>query len=583
MTCPKSYFPIKPSCLFCLFLLSLVFGCSSDESFTPSPSILISGNQYSGFLESRTSSATLPAGSRLSLFSTGGMEADNVLMTYNGTFWEGELPDVWNENGNAAELTVYTPYIDTDPQLFYDGKGQLQDILYDRQSCRKGDRINLTFKHLFACITFHVAAGINQTLQNITFRPSVLITGLNHRTGALSMETAENPQSVTLDKADDGNYSLIIPPSEHLKIDICIQTTDGKSYETFMPESHFAAGTSYSCRILSNADTQGIHTAADFIAFTHLINGEAYEGRSLDEFRTEENGRNIYRLCADIEFTPEECSQLMEIGIYHNSYSERTNFNDIFDGQGHTLTNLTLQTPENRIRYGLFGYIEEKGIIRNLHIRNSTLTVNQATEAGILAGVNFGIITDCSVKNSQIIGTSLAKEKYVGGLLANNSGYVTNCAAENILIESSVSYVGGLIGINQKYLLNSYAANCDLRSKTQGMLCYSCNSGQIHNCYTSGVPANCYSLCYTAINTFKVYYCYYPQNTIWRKNDKPTSNVKAIEAINFEDPSSQEYLITKLNNWIPEQGASLFPKLDFQSWQSNDSPPAVLVISGTKH
>ena len=216
MTCPKSYFPIKPSCLFCLFLLSLVFGCSSDESFTPSPSILISGNQYSGFLESRTSAATLPAGSRLSLFSTGGMEADNVLMTYNGTFWEGELPDVWNENGNAAELTVYTPYIDTDPQLFYDGKGQLQDILYDRQNCRKGDRINLTFKHLFACITFHVAAGINQTLQNITFRPSVLITGLNHRTGALSMETTENPQSVTLNKAEDGNYSLIIPPSGHL-------------------------------------------------------------------------------------------------------------------------------------------------------------------------------------------------------------------------------------------------------------------------------------------------------------------------------------------------------------------------------
>lgn len=140
---------------------------------------------------------------------------------------------------------------------FYDGKGQLQDILYDRQNCRKGDRINLTFKHLFACITFHVAAGINQTLQNITFRPSVLITGLNHRTGALSMETTENPQSVTLNKAEDGNYSLIIPPSEHLKIDICIQTTDGKSYETSMPESHFAAGTSYSCRILSNADTQG--------------------------------------------------------------------------------------------------------------------------------------------------------------------------------------------------------------------------------------------------------------------------------------------------------------------------------------
>ena len=517
MICPRSYFPIKPSCLFCLFLLSLVFGCSSDESFTPSPSILISGNQYSGFLESRASAATLPAGSRLSLFSTGGMEADNVLMTYNGTFWEGELPDVWNENGNAAELTVYTPYIDTDPQLFYDGKGQLQDILYDRQSCRKGDRINLTFKHLFACITFHVAAGINQTLQSITFRPSVLITGLNHRTGTLSMETTENPQSVTLDKTDDGNYSLIIPPSEHLKIDICIQTTDGKSYETFMPESHFAAGTSYSCRILSNADTQGIHTAADFIAFTHLINGEAYEGRSLEEFRTEENGRNIYRLCADIEFTPEECSQLMEIGIYHNSYSERTNFNDIFDGQGHTLTNLTLQTPENRIRYGLFGYIEEKGIIRNLHIRNSTLTVNQATEAGILAGVNFGIITDCSVKNSQIIGTSLAKEKYVGGLLANNSGYVTNCAAENILIESSVSYVGGLIGINQNIYLTAMQPIVISEARHKVCFCYSCNSGQIHNCYTSGVPANCYSLCYTAINTLKFTIVIIPKNTIWRK------------------------------------------------------------------
>ena len=107
MTCPRSYFPIKPSCLFCLFLLSLVFGCSSDESFTPSPSILISGNQYSGFLESRTSAATLPAGSRLSLFSTGGMEADNVLMTYNGTFWKESCPT----SGMKMEMQPSLPFI----------------------------------------------------------------------------------------------------------------------------------------------------------------------------------------------------------------------------------------------------------------------------------------------------------------------------------------------------------------------------------------------------------------------------------------------------------------------------------------
>lgn len=575
MTCPRSYFPIKSSCLFCLFLLSLVFGCSSDESFTPSPSILISGNQYSGFLESRTSAATLPAGSRLSLFSTGGMEADNVLMTYNGTFWEGELPDVWNENGNAAELTVYTPYIDTDPQLFYDGKGQLQDILYDRQSCRKGDRINLTFKHLFACITFHVAAGINQTLQSITFRPSILITGLNHRTGALSMETTENPQSVTLNKADDGNYSLIIPPSEHLKIDICIQTTDGKSYETFMPESHFVAGTSYSCRILSNADTQGIHTAADFIAFTHLINGEAYEGRSLDEFRTEENGRNIYKLCADIEFTPEECSQLMEIGIAYRNTQKQSSFEDIFDGQGYCLSNLTLTTPEERNRFGVFGSIGENGIVRNLHIQNSSIHICEKTGIGFIAGENWGTITNCSVKNVSITETANAEGKEVGGIASNNLGYIANCTTEDFYTEASVAHIGGLIGVNQGFLLNSYSANCDLGSKTQGMLCHSCNSGNIYNCYCIGLKTTCYAFCYQTINKCTIEYCYYPEGTtrIGKKGSGTIMNITYY----FTDQTS--YKITNLlNNWITGQGASLFPNLEFQSWQSNDSPPAILVL-----
>lgn len=560
--------------LLCLLLPVLATGCSSDDSITVFRPIRLTGNQCSGFIGSRTASRTLlPADSRLSLFCSGGMTADNLPMTYNGTFWEGELPETWNDAEETADLAVYTPYINKESPEFYEENGLLKDILYDRQSCRKGDWISLTFKHLFARLTFHVSATINQELQSITFLPSVCVTDLDPYTGTLTMNTNGSPHPITLNKASDGIYSLIVPPSDQLEIGISIQTANGKTYNLLMPASSFTAGTAYSSHILYQPN-KGIHTAADFIAFTHLINGEPYEGRTLNEFRTEENGRYVYRLTADIEFTPDECSQLMEIGIAYRSSLKQTLFEDIFDGQGHSISNFIHKTPEERSRFGLFGRIGENGVVKNLHIRNSSIHICEKTGVGFIAGINKGLISNCSVKNVSITETANAEEKEVGGIASNNLGYIVNCAVEAFNTEASATYIGGLIGINQGFLINSYAANCDLGSKSQAMLCYTCNPGYIYNCYCMDLKTKCYAFCNSTYQSSILQSCYYPEGIT--KFGNKSSNTETKE-IGYFNEQSAVYLTKYLNNWISQKGESLFPGLELTGWQSSTYPPAALV------
>jgi hypothetical protein len=92
-------------------------------------------------------------------------------------------------------------------------------------------------------------------------------------------------------------------------------------------------------------------------------------------------------------------------------------FTGSFDGQGYEIRDLFTDRPdENEV--GLFGLLDEGGVIKNVDVVNATVAGKQ--HVGGLVGNNSG-----TVSNSYFSG-SVTGDQYVGGLVGGNVGTVSN-------------------------------------------------------------------------------------------------------------------------------------------------------------
>lgn len=155
-------------------------------------------------------------------------------------------------------------------------------------------------------------------------------------------------------------------------------------------------------------------------------------------------------------------------------------FTGVFDGNGHTISNLKTDGSEG----GLFKY--NKGTIKNVKIKiaDEGLTGNAA-----VASVNesTGLITCCAVDGNISAGSSYT---YVGGICGDNRGTISKCNFEGDINNLSDSYsvdVGGICGYNEK---DAYIENCyfigginSIASDKGGICGWSIMSYGIINCY----------------------------------------------------------------------------------------------------
>ncbi|NIP27034.1 MAG: PASTA domain-containing protein [Phycisphaerae bacterium] len=161
-------------------------------------------------------------------------------------------------------------------------------------------------------------------------------------------------------------------------------------------------------------------------------------------------------------------------------YFQGTKFTGVFDGKGHSISNLIVDTNGAWSDYlGLFGFVDESAQILNLFLENATITGGDGSEyVGSLAGYSKGIINNCYVdctvfgKNDigGLVGRSLGGQINrcsavagtvdgtfnVGGLVGDNTGLIDNCYA--IVNVTSGTYTGGLVGRNSGTINLSYAA-----------------------------------------------------------------------------------------------------------------------------
>lgn len=148
----------------------------------------------------------------------------------------------------------------------------------------------------------------------------------------------------------------------------------------------------------------------------------------------------------------------------HGPYAERSDvpFTGSINGDGHTISGLTVNLSSSYAGAGLFAY--NKGTIKDLTIANANIRAGAV--AGVLAGQNAGTIENCHVSGTVTttsytlasLGSSPTYTgSFTGGLVGVNGGNIGKCSAKvdvantyttNEGSDAISGCLGGLVGIN---------------------------------------------------------------------------------------------------------------------------------------
>jgi uncharacterized repeat protein (TIGR02543 family) len=120
-------------------------------------------------------------------------------------------------------------------------------------------------------------------------------------------------------------------------------------------------------------------------------------------------------------------------------------FTGSFDGNGFTLTNLTIN--KTTAYQGIFGYIGTGSVVENIGLINCNIIGGNYT--GGIAGYTNGTIQNCYVSGS------VSGSIYTGGVAGYNNSALQNCYTTSSV--SGSSNVGGVAGQNNNIVQNCFA------------------------------------------------------------------------------------------------------------------------------
>ena len=194
-------------------------------------------------------------------------------------------------------------------------------------------------------------------------------------------------------------------------------------------------------------------------------------------------------------FTGKTITLTADIDLNHIAWTPIGNnmdgvcFDGTFNGGGYTISNLKVSRAnvatwteyryKNTYNYaGLFGAV--CGTIQNLVLENCSVEVSDSANsrrgdvyAGVLAGVNFGTISNVSVSNSTVNATAWLVSS-AGAAVGSNVGTVTQCEADGVTVyalsEGWTANAGGVVGASGDRLYwnqsakvtDSKASNCNV-------------------------------------------------------------------------------------------------------------------------
>ena len=187
-----------------------------------------------------------------------------------------------------------------------------------------------------------------------------------------------------------------------------------------------------------------------------IRNTEQMDGLAASVNGGDSKSGQFFRLEADLDYTGKTYTR---IGTYGGAP-----FSGTFDGNGHTISHVTLN--ENKNFMGLFGY--SRGTVKNLTLDHSSIHAERkGTVGGIVGFCDGGTVTGCYVTEN--VSISATEEDLFGMVHGGDDvggivGYAYYCTVSNCMNFAEVSgvkYVGGVAGRNNNSTVtnNYYAGN----------------------------------------------------------------------------------------------------------------------------
>ena len=189
------------------------------------------------------------------------------------------------------------------------------------------------------------------------------------------------------------------------------------------------------CTIGDWADGGGEEGAAEDLGYNYDTTTKTYTVYNADgllawnEAAQKDKSINC-TLSADINMAGKEWTPI--------GTDENNSYNGTFDGNGKTITGLTVNQSE-KYNAGLFGCLGSGGKVQNLTLEN--VNISGTYYVGSVVGTNFGTVSGCTASGN-ITGT----ETLVGGVVGWNKGTVTGCTASGNI--SGRRNTGGVVGEN---------------------------------------------------------------------------------------------------------------------------------------
>ena len=136
---------------------------------------------------------------------------------------------------------------------------------------------------------------------------------------------------------------------------------------------------------------------------------------------------NSGNTCAGLTFKLAEDIDFSQVENFTAIGNDIKPFKGTFDGDNHTIKNLTINNEANY--QGLFGYVVEEGTIKNLSLENANVT-GKANVGGVVGHNDGGTVSNVFAKNCTIKTTT---DEEVGALVGKGTvaGYYFNCNISN--------------------------------------------------------------------------------------------------------------------------------------------------------
>ncbi|MBE6332885.1 MAG: hypothetical protein E7070_11440 [Bacteroidales bacterium] len=168
-----------------------------------------------------------------------------------------------------------------------------------------------------------------------------------------------------------------------------------------------------------------------------------------------------FQLGADITYDKTVENNYTAIGT-----GSSNQFMGSFDGQGKTISGINVSKADNSYQ-GLFGYIGDGAVIKNVNLANSVILVYDYS-GGIAGYSNRGTVSGCTVASDVLVQATKNVAYYHGGIVGiNYNGTVSGCTSSAQLTCSSLNkYYGGIVGRNYGTVSDNFVIGATVPSVT---------------------------------------------------------------------------------------------------------------------